>query len=126
MKQNTVNKDLKKERENCPFDIDELTNFWDGGINKTIYRKKMGMYEYQIRPGLTCLPIIISSIFLESFFLSDPNLIDNIPIEYLSHKERYECGIRKSCIVFRKFKEWQEKDDSNGNIMEKCMYILPN
>lgn len=42
MKQ-TVNEDLRKEREKCTFNIEELTNFLDGGVNMTIRRRKLGM-----------------------------------------------------------------------------------
>lgn len=40
----TVNVDLKKERERCTFNIEELTNFLDGGVNKTLDRRKLGLY----------------------------------------------------------------------------------
>ncbi len=36
------NPDLKKERENCPFNKEEITNLLDGGKEKTIERKQLG------------------------------------------------------------------------------------
>ncbi|VVC41119.1 Acyl-coenzyme A oxidase, N-terminal,Acyl-CoA oxidase/dehydrogenase, central domain,Acyl-CoA [Cinara cedri] len=101
MKQYTVNKDLKKERKDCPFDAEELTRFWDGGADKTLNRRKM-----------------------ETFFLSDPILKDDIPSEYLSHKERYEHAIRKSCILFKKFNAWQEKNDDGRSLTETYITFL--
>lgn len=59
---------------------------------------------------------------LESFFLSDPNFKDDVPMEYLSHKERYEHAVRKSCILFKKINEWQQIDDSGSNSMEVYQY----
>lgn len=47
--------------------------------------------------------------FLEDFFLNDPELQDETPPAYLSHKELYEYAIRKSTIIFRKIKQLQEE-----------------
>ncbi|CAH1737123.1 probable peroxisomal acyl-coenzyme A oxidase 1 [Aphis gossypii] len=96
-----VNEDLQKEREKCTFNIEELTYFLDGGADKTFSRRK-----------------------LESFFLSDLNLKDEIPMEYLSHKERYEAAVRKSCILFKKVNEWQQNDDSGSNSMDIYKSLL--
>lgn len=41
-KQQTVNEDLRKERETCTFDLDELTNFLDGGAENTRRRRRLG------------------------------------------------------------------------------------
>jgi len=60
--------------------------------------------------------------FLEAFFLSDPRLKDDTPMEYLSHKERYEHAVRKSCIMFKKVNEWQQKDESGSNSMTIYKY----
>jgi len=49
-------------------------------------------------------------------------LKDDIPMEYLSHKERYEHAIRKSCIMFKKVNEWQQKDESGSNSMKVFKY----
>jgi acyl-CoA oxidase len=38
----TVNADLLKEREKCTFDVEELTNFLDGGVKQTLHRRKLG------------------------------------------------------------------------------------
>lgn len=45
----------------------------------------------------------------ESFFLDDPELHDEIPLSYLSHKELYEETIRKAIIVFRKIRQMQSE-----------------
>lgn len=50
--------------------------------------------------------------------MSDPSLKDEVPMEYLSHKERYEHAVRKSCVLFKKVNEWQQIDDDNSNSME--------
>lgn len=36
------NPDLKKERENCSFNKEELTNLIDGGKEKTTERRELG------------------------------------------------------------------------------------
>lgn len=48
-------------------------------------------------------------LFVEDFFLNDPELQDETPPSYLSHKELYEYAIRKSTIIFRKIKQLQEE-----------------
>lgn len=49
---------------------------------------------------------------------------DKIPMEYLSHKERYEEAVRKSCILFKKVNEWQQSGDSGSNSMEVYKYEI--
>lgn len=39
----TINKDLQNERDKCTFNTEELTNFLDGGVNKTLARRKIGL-----------------------------------------------------------------------------------
>jgi hypothetical protein len=36
------NPDLKRERQSCHFDKDEITYLIDGGVEKTIYRRELG------------------------------------------------------------------------------------
>jgi hypothetical protein len=43
-------------------------------------------------------------------------------MEYLSHKERYEHAVRKSCILFQKVNEWQQSDESTSSSMEIYKY----
>lgn len=47
--------------------------------------------------------------FTENFFLEDPELRSEVPLEYLSHKEKYEEAVRKACILFRKVQELQNE-----------------
>jgi len=46
-------------------------------------------------------------LFTEEYFLSDPELQDKTPMEYLSHKEKYEESIRKACHMFKKLQDMQ-------------------
>lgn len=46
---------------------------------------------------------------VENFFLNDPELQDEIPPAYLSHKEVYEYAIRKSTLIFKKIRQLQEE-----------------
>lgn len=36
------NADLKRERQNCPFNQEEITNLMDGGAEKTKERREIG------------------------------------------------------------------------------------
>ncbi|XP_072938306.1 acyl-coenzyme A oxidase 1-like [Epargyreus clarus] len=86
-----VNDDLVKERAKCDFDIEELTREIDGGEELTIARRKM-----------------------ENKILKAKELKDDVPIEYLSHKEKCESHIRKTCIIMELTRE---------HIMENPEYI---
>ncbi|KAG7200556.1 hypothetical protein KM043_001117 [Ampulex compressa] len=94
----TVNEDLKRERERCSFDPSELTHLLDGGPEKTLQRHER-----------------------EDFFLNDPELQDDVPPKYKSHKEIYEDVIRKGCRVLQKVQELQ--DSGNGG-MEVLSQVL--
>lgn len=37
------NPDLRKERQSCPFDKEEITNWFDGGAEKTKNRRELGI-----------------------------------------------------------------------------------
>lgn len=41
-KETYENPDLKRERQNCPFIQEEITNLLDGGKDKTAERKQLG------------------------------------------------------------------------------------
>jgi acyl-CoA oxidase len=41
--------------------------------------------------------------------LSDPELRDTIPQDYLSHKEKYEQAVKKACTLFRKVTQLRDK-----------------
>uniref|UniRef100_A0A8D8RJH7 Acyl-coenzyme A oxidase n=2 Tax=Cacopsylla melanoneura TaxID=428564 RepID=A0A8D8RJH7_9HEMI len=89
----TVNVDLASERKKGTFNTLELTHFLDGGEEKTNERRD-----------------------LENFFLSDGQFLDKIPADYLSHKEKYEIAVEKSCMLFRKIKEYQERKGTGSSV----------
>ncbi|XP_044256836.1 probable peroxisomal acyl-coenzyme A oxidase 1 [Tribolium madens] len=82
----SVNPDLVEERKKCTFNTQELTHLLDGSATKTEERHSR-----------------------EKFFLEDPELQSKVPLEYLSHKEKYEDAVRKACIIFRKVQELQNE-----------------
>ncbi|KAL3289791.1 hypothetical protein HHI36_023183 [Cryptolaemus montrouzieri] len=98
MKGTKINSDLLKERNKCTFNPRELTHFLDGGEQKTKDRKER-----------------------EKFFLEDPELKSKVPMEYLSHKEKYEENVRKACVIFRKVQELQNEGKAG---MENYREIL--
>lgn len=64
------------------------------------------IYEMNFESFLFLLFII----FLEEYFLSDPELQDEgVPAAYQSHKEAYEGTVRKGCTMLRKMKQLQEQ-----------------
>lgn len=54
------------------------------------------------------------SFLIENLFLEDPELQDDIPTSYLSHKELYENSVAKACKVFRKIRTLQ--DEGKGGV----------
>ncbi|XP_045495057.1 probable peroxisomal acyl-coenzyme A oxidase 1 [Colias croceus] len=73
-----VNPDLQKERATCTFNVEELTNILDTGAEITAIRRAE-----------------------EERVLSVKEIRDEIPEEYLSHKEKYENAIRKAVILHK-------------------------
>lgn len=62
------------------------------------------------------IPLMIS----ETFFLTDPELQDEIPLSYLSHKELYEASIRKATIIFKKIRQLQQQGKDG---VENYLYV---
>ncbi|KAJ2940652.1 hypothetical protein O0L34_g14759 [Tuta absoluta] len=85
-----VNADLQRERDKTTFNIIELTNIIDGGEEKTAERK--AREELVFKEGLHD---------------------DEVPTEYLSHKEKYERAVRKSCYLFKLIRRLQEEDNAS-------------
>ncbi|XP_052748855.1 probable peroxisomal acyl-coenzyme A oxidase 1 [Galleria mellonella] len=86
----TVNKDLASERAKCEFNVEELTNYLDGGRENTARRRRM-----------------------EDKVLSVKELRDEIPEEYLSHKEKYENAIRKAVLFYKVQKSLDDPNQSD-------------
>ncbi|XP_068627015.1 acyl-coenzyme A oxidase 1-like [Battus philenor] len=93
-----VNPDLQKERDSCSFNITELTNLIDGGPQKTEERKKRE--EMVFKEGIH---------------------IDEVPSDYLSHKEKYELAVKKACMLFKMMRRLQEEDNAG---MDNYMALL--
>ncbi|XP_069192440.1 LOW QUALITY PROTEIN: acyl-coenzyme A oxidase 1 [Procambarus clarkii] len=85
--------DLRKERSNCSFNKEELTNLLDNGKEKTLTRRK-----------------------IENLFLSDPEFLDPIRPEYLSHEDRYANELRKACHMIRSINENEEVQQVVGQM----------
>lgn len=60
------------------------------------------------------------SLISETFFLSDPELQDEIPVSYLSHKELYESSIRKATLIFKKIRQLQQQGKDG---VENYLYV---
>lgn len=52
----------------------------------------------------------------ENFFLSDGQFKDEFPTNYLSHVDKYRLAVKKSCMLFRKIKEYQEKKATGSSV----------
>ncbi|KAK7073458.1 Acyl-coenzyme A oxidase (Acyl-CoA oxidase) [Halocaridina rubra] len=77
--------DLAKERANCSFSKEELTNLIDGSAERTEFRRQV-----------------------ENVLLKDPVLTDKISTDYMSHEERYTNAVRKTCHMMNKFRDDEE------------------
>ncbi|KAJ0182752.1 hypothetical protein K1T71_002121 [Dendrolimus kikuchii] len=85
-----VNSDLQRERDKCTFNVQELTHVIDGGPHMTEERKKR-----------------------EETILKEGIHEDEVPTEYLSHKEKYEVAVKKACLLFKLMRRLQE-EENNG------------
>ncbi|KAK4320234.1 hypothetical protein Pmani_008885 [Petrolisthes manimaculis] len=85
--------DLRRERAKCSFNKEELTYLMDGGKDKTLHRRK-----------------------IEDIFLADPEFLDPIRPEYMSHEERYNNELRKACHMIRKFNENEDMQQLVGEM----------
>lgn len=79
--------------------------------------------EHLRRENAAKLPLILHNthggipfLISETFFLSDPELQDEIPFSYLSHKELYEASVRKATIIFKKIRQQQVKDGAENDL----------
>ncbi|VVC95915.1 unnamed protein product [Leptidea sinapis] len=95
---NKVNGDLQRERDNCTFSVTELTNLIDGDAQKTEERKQR-----------------------EEMVLKEGIHLEPVPAVYLSHKEKYELAVKKSCALFKMIKRLQEEENAG---MENYMAVL--
>ncbi|XP_052748854.1 probable peroxisomal acyl-coenzyme A oxidase 1 [Galleria mellonella] len=94
MSKTAVNKDLASERAKCEFNVEELTNYLDGGRENTARRRR-----------------------IEDKVLSVEELKDVVPEEYLSHKEKYENAIRKAILFYKVQKNLEDpKQPENERI----------
>ncbi|CAH0592214.1 unnamed protein product [Chrysodeixis includens] len=89
-KTDVINQDLAKERSKCEFNIEELTNYLDGSAQATENRRK-----------------------LENKVLSTEGLLDKIPEDFLSHKEKYENAVRKAVLFYRALNNAQDPNMSD-------------
>lgn len=74
--------ELRRERAQCSFDVEELTNIFDGGKELTARRRE-----------------------IEHLICSDPAFKDEVPPEYLSHEDLYTNEVRKVTHLMRKLAE---------------------
>ncbi|KAL0901878.1 hypothetical protein ABMA27_007033 [Loxostege sticticalis] len=81
-----INEDLVKERQKCTFNVQELTYLLDGGEEVTKERREF-----------------------ENILRNVKELQDEVPEVYLSHKERYENAVRKTCILQNVRNDFEKK-----------------
>ncbi|KAG5668402.1 hypothetical protein PVAND_016342 [Polypedilum vanderplanki] len=101
----TINKDLKEERDKVKFNIEEFTNWFYGGSEKVLEKRK-----------------------IENYFLSDKSLNLETDTSYLSYKEKYEEAIRRSCIVYPKMLKLHQElggtEEDFRKIMDNLRYTM--
>jgi hypothetical protein len=72
-------------------------------------------------PKVGTLHVFLS--FSENYFFSDPELNEPIPMDFLSHKERYEETVRKACIVYKKLQEVRKATGEINKTRYNIQYI---
>ncbi|KAB5584460.1 hypothetical protein PHYPO_G00107780 [Pangasianodon hypophthalmus] len=81
-----MNPDLRRERENATFESEILTNFLDGGVEKTRRRRE-----------------------IESLVINDPDF-QHEDLNFLSRSERYDAAVKKSVLMFSKLRDYGISD----------------
>ncbi|KAK8735636.1 hypothetical protein OTU49_005239 [Cherax quadricarinatus] len=82
------NEDLIRERRKCNFNIEELTNIVDGGKARTARRRE-----------------------IQRLLINDPEFLDEIPQDYMSHEDRYSNELRKSAHLMQKLADQESGHD---------------
>lgn len=54
------------------------------------------------------LIIMPCSCFAEKLFLEDPELKDDLPLSYMSHREIYENSVRKAVLIAKKLRDLRD------------------
>lgn len=108
-----VNKDLQDERDKIDFDIEEFTNWFYKGADKVEEKRFLGIFTITWH---TSVIFLIFIKILENFFLSDPEMRDETPISYLSHKEKYESAVKRVVLVLKKIQELQAQGRAGVDI----------
>lgn len=87
------NEDLIRERRKCNFNIEELTNIVDGGKARTARRRE-----------------------IQRLLINDPEFLDEIPQDYMSHEDRYSNELRKSAHLMQKLADQESGHDIHQDI----------
>ncbi|XP_058798403.1 probable peroxisomal acyl-coenzyme A oxidase 1 [Phymastichus coffea] len=98
LSEETMNEELRQERQRCSFEPQELTHLLDGSPEKTTLRRER-----------------------EEYFLSDPELSDKVPAKYKSHKEVYEDAVRKGCLILKKVRELQNMGKGDMDVFTQVL-----
>jgi acyl-CoA oxidase len=107
-----INTDLQEERNKVQFNIEEFTNWFYSG-KENVEKKRFLGEKFEI-----CGSKFHSSFLslAEDFFMSDPELQDETPVSYLSHKELYEDSIKKSTVLLKKLKQLEVQGRSYDDL----------
>lgn len=62
----------------------------------------------------------IATLFVEEYFLSDPELKGDIIMGYLGHKEKYEEAVRRSMNIMMKIKKLQSEGRDVSDLI-RCL-----
>ena len=88
-----VQPDLEKERQNCPFSQEEITNLIDGGPEKTAERRNLEEYFFRHTEVLQTKNTFNSSEF------SRPFKLFRVQMEFDIWREKSECRTFISCQI---------------------------
>uniref|UniRef100_A0A1A8JRG4 Acyl-coenzyme A oxidase n=1 Tax=Nothobranchius kuhntae TaxID=321403 RepID=A0A1A8JRG4_NOTKU len=93
-----MNPDIRRERQNASFNVNELTYILDGGPEKTKRRRE-----------------------IESLVFSDPDFNAEDP-NFLSYSERYDQSVRKSTQMILKLREYAIADPEEIHQYKSCVH----
>uniref|UniRef100_A0A1A8HIR9 Acyl-coenzyme A oxidase n=1 Tax=Nothobranchius korthausae TaxID=1143690 RepID=A0A1A8HIR9_9TELE len=93
-----MNPDIRRERQNASFNVNELTYILDGGPEKTKRRRE-----------------------IESLVFSDPDFNAEDP-NFLSYSERYDQSVRKSAQMILKLREYAIADPEEIHQYKSCVH----
>ncbi|KAH8299948.1 hypothetical protein KR044_007833, partial [Drosophila immigrans] len=98
----TINPDLQKERDAASFNSEEFAAWWAGGADELKFKRSLKEYMYK-----------------------DFDKDDFIRLQYMSHEEVSEFGIKNSIAVAKKLRQLQAERNPGGDDYWPALFEAP-